>query len=150
MNLKEHIEQILTSELDVPDKFEVEHQGLIVSGSVPDLAKDTKYNKQFTNTIKNNKSAQGIKLTDIVGDIYIHEMVKYVTSIETQGQSLDLDENIPISQAIQIFESLPMMISSKIANEIKKCRELEMLSITNPDLPDDVQLPFDASLFTSE
>lgn len=150
INLKDHLEQILNSEIDPPGDFEVEHQGLTITGTVPGLIKDTRYNKQFTNTIKNNKSPQGIKLTDIVGDIYIHEMVKYVTSIKTQDQTLDLDENISITQAIQIFESLPMTVSSKIANEIKKCRELEMITITNPELPDDVQLPFDASLFTSE
>lgn len=150
VDLMKHLDEIKNIELSPPQTFEVTSDDLTITGEVPDLKRDTIYNRQFTKTIKLNKNPEGIRITDIVGDIYIHEMVKYVTSITAGGQKLSIDSNIPAEQAIQIFESLPMTISSKIANKIKECRELEILTMSSDTLPEDVQLPFDASIFTSE
>jgi hypothetical protein len=150
INLLQHVDDAKGIEVSPPTTFSVESDDLKITGEVPDLKRDTMYNRQFTKTIKLNKNPQGIRITDIVGDIYIHEMVKYVTSITAGEQTLVIDSNIPADQAIQIFESLPMTISSKIANKIKECRELEILTMSSDTLPEDVQLPFDASIFTSE
>lgn len=150
INLLKHVDSVKNIEVSPPVTFEVETNDLKITGEVPDLKRDTVYNRQFTKTIKLNKNPQGIRITDIVGDIYIHEMVKYVTSITAGGQTLAIDSNIPAEQAIQIFESLPMTISSMIASKIKECRELEILTMSSDELPEDVQLPFDASIFTSE
>lgn len=150
INLAEHVNDIKQLALKPPTSFSVKTQELTINGQVPNLSRDTKYNKQFTTTMKSIRSAEGVKLTDIVGDIYIHEMVKYVTSLEINGQTLDLNDNITIPQAIQVFESLPMSVSSSVAEKIKECRELELKVMSPASLPEDVQLPFDASLFTSE
>jgi len=149
VNLREHIDNIKQNDLNPPTKFKVSVEDLVVEGEVPGLDRDTKYNKQFTKTMKGNKTVDGIKLTDIVGDIYIHEMMKYVTTIQAQDQILNLDD-VKISQAISIFESLPMTVSSQVAKEIKNCRELELMAMSADQLPEDVQLPFDASMFTGE
>lgn len=125
--------------------FEVTIENLKIRGAIPDLKKDSKYNAQFTNTVKSGKRGATIRLTDVIGDIYIHEMVKYVNNIEIGEQSIDIDD-ISVVQAIEIFESLPMSASLKVSEEIKELRKGENITL---DVEDDVQIPFDASLFTS-
>lgn len=152
VNLREHIDSIKISSKNPPTTFTIDYEGITIRGNVPDLMKDSLYNKQFTRTIKNTKrkTVDGVKLTDIVGDIYIHEMVKYVDSISINNQTLTLDTSLPVDQAISIFESLPMAVSKLVADKIKDCREIELDTMSTTSLPEDVQLPFDASLFTSE
>jgi hypothetical protein len=125
--------------------FEVTIENLKIRGATPDLKKDGKYNAQFTNTVKSGKRGSSIRLTDVIGDIYIHEMVKYVNDIEIGDQSININE-ISVVQAIEIFESLPMSASLKVSEKIKDLRNSENATL---DVEDDVQIPFDASLFTT-
>ena len=111
---------------------------------MPDLKKDLKYNAQFTNTIKSSKRGATVSLTDVIGDIYIYEMVKYVNDIEIGDQSINIDD-VTVTQAIEIFESLPMSASLKVSDKIKTLRECENITM---NVDDDAQIPFDASLFT--
>ena len=150
IDLDKQLKSITKLDNTPPTKFSVKKDELIINGEVPGLVRDTLYNKQFTTTMKTRRTSEGVKLTDIVGDIYIHEMVKYVTSIDIGGNKMDLDGSLTVPQAIQIFESLPMSVSSDVAEKIKECRDLELKVMNPEDLPEDVQLPFDASLFTSE
>ncbi len=131
-------------------KFSIEDSGVKITGSVPGLKLDTRYNRIFTrNTKKTGKNTQ-ITLSDLVGDIFVHEMVKYVDTISIGDNILQLDGSIDANQAINIFESLPMNISLKVAEEIKASRVLEIETITSDNLPEDVQISIDASLFTDE
>lgn len=134
-----------------PDKqFSIEDSGVKITGRVPGLRLDTKYNRQFTrNTKKSGKNTQ-ITLSDLVGDIFVHEMVKYVETISIGDNTLHIDDKIDANQAINIFESLPMNISLKVAEEIKTSRSLEIETISSDTLPEDVQISIDASLFTDE
>jgi hypothetical protein len=95
--------------------------------------------------VKSGKRGSSIRLTDVIGDIYIHEMVKYVNDIEIGDQSININE-ISVVQAIEIFESLPMSASLKVSEKIKDLRNSENATL---DVEDDVQIPFDASLFTT-
>lgn len=144
VNIDEKIESIKSIE-SRRTTFDITVENLKIIGEIPSLVKDSKYNAQFTNTVKSNKRGAGVRLTDLIGDIYIHEMVKYVTQIEIDDQSINIDD-ISVSQAIQIFESLPMTVSLKVSDQIKLLREGENAIL---QVDDDTQIPFDASLFTA-
>ena len=133
----------------IETSFEIQVSGVTIKGSAPNLTTDTKYNKQFTKSVKKNSTGR-LALTDVVGDIYIHEIVKYVDVVSLGGNTIDMSDGVSISQSVEIFESLPMSISNVIANKIKNIREVENLSTTNETFPDDVQVGIDASLFTGE
>lgn len=150
IDIDQHIESVMSlTNKDTKTTFKLDVEGVEIQGNIPDLKTDTKYNKQFTRKIKSgNKSKLG--LTDVVGDIYIYEMVKYVRSITIGENTIDIDDSITVDQVISVFESLPMIISNKIADNIKKLRELEIASLSNDVLPEDVQIPLDASIFTSD
>jgi hypothetical protein len=141
------IAERITLVKDNPPKestFEITVENLKITGCVPDLKKDLKYNAQFTNTIKSSKRGATVSLTDVIGDIYIYEMVKYVNDIEIGDQSINIDD-VTVTQAIEIFESLPMSASLKVSDKIKTLRECENITM---NVDDDAQIPFDASLFT--
>jgi hypothetical protein len=150
IDIDQHIENIKKlADSEIESTFKLTVEGVEINGSVPDLKTDTKYNKQFTKKIKNNNKNK-LNLTDVVGDIYIHEMVKYVKTISIGDNTIDIDDNITVEQVVNVFESLPMIISNKIADNIKKMRELEVATLSNDVLPEDVQIPLDASIFTSD
>lgn len=150
LSISQHVEEIRSS-VNGPCKtsFVLDTEGVRITGETPDLATDTHYNKQFTKRIKKSNKSK-LNLTDVIGDIYIHEMVKYVKSVEIGDLVLDIDDSITVDQTIQVFESLPMKISNTLANHIKTLREVEIKSATNSTLPENVQISIDASLFTSE
>jgi transcription elongation factor len=77
-------------------------------------------------------------------------MVKYVKSISIGDNILEVDDNVTIGQVISVFESLPMKISNEIAENIKKLRKIEIASLSNDVLPEDVQISLDASIFTND
>ena len=148
INLPKHIENIIKqSNNHQTHEFEIEVENLKVSGSTPNLTRDTHFNKQFTKTVS-KYTDNTLGLTDMVGDIYIHEMVKYVDSINIGDLTVMMD-NYEVSQTIEVFENLPMSVSTQIAEKIKHLRKIEILSVEHDDLPDDVQIPIDATLFTS-
>lgn len=134
----------------VKSDFKVNTSGVEIAGKIPGLVVDTKYNKLFTKTQKKHSKNNKIQLTDLVGDIFVHEMVKYVNTVSINGNVIDLQSGVELGQVIHLFESLPMSISLKVAEEIKNLRTVEIASLTSDSLPDDVQISIDASLFTSE
>jgi len=150
IDLSEHIEVVKNKlNTQINPQFNVELQGVTITGETPDLKTDTKFNKLFAKTVKRGKSGE-LSLNDLVGDIYVHEMVKYVKSITINEIELAIDESITADQVIKVFESLPMQISSKVTQEIKKLRENEIISISHDSLPVDTQITLDVSLFTDE
>ena len=61
-----------------------------------------------------------------------------------------VDETVQASNLVNLFESLPMSVSSDLAEAIKNSRTVETMSVTNENLPDDVNIPIDASIFTGD
>lgn len=150
IDIDEHVKSVAEQVTNKPNTtFSINVEGVEIQGETPDLKTDTKYNKQFTKKIK-SAGKNKLNLTDVVGDIYIHEMVKYVKSISIGENTLEVDDNVTIGQVISVFESLPMKISNEIADNIKKLRRLELASLSNDVLPVDVQISLDASIFTND
>lgn len=150
IDLEKHIEEC-KRQLEKPLKktFEVTHGTITLTGKVPDLETDTKYNKHFTRSTKKNAGGNKVNITDIIGEIYITELVKYIDTITIGDISVNVAEDVSTKDAIEVFETLPLQVSTKLAATVKELREFESSCLSPADLPSDINITIDAGLFTS-
>lgn len=118
--------------------------------SVPDIKTDTEFNKHFTTKVKRGNSNNRLELTDLIGDIYVHEIVKFIDSITLGENTVNFDTELSTTEMIEIFESLPLSVSAKITDEIQRIRKIEIESIESDVMPEGSSISIDASIFTSE
>lgn len=150
ISIAEQIDKVRNMKVKRKSNFTIKSDGIEITGRTPNLKIDTIYNKQFTKKIKKENKGSQLTLSDVVGDIFVHEMVKYVDTITLGDNVVRMDGSLSIDQSIKLFESLPMSLSLAVAEEIKTTRELEVATISSDLLPEDIQITIDASLFTTE
>lgn len=150
INLSEHIASCKSLDASISDNLEIEHDIIKITCHVPDIATDTKYNKQFTKKVQKPKSKEKLKVTDVIGDIYVSELVKYIQSIIIGEDVVTPGVDVNISDMVNVFESLPMQVSNKLAALVKETRKFEIACLTPESLPEGVSISIDASLFTTE
>lgn len=148
IDLKEHIDDILNRYKITSKTFEVEHDTIKITGRIPDIDIDTKYNHVFTNTVKKDNKTK-VKITDIVGNIYVSELVKYIDTVSIEDNHVSLEDGVSPGDMIKIFESLPLQVSNKLANEVKKMREYENNCLNPQGTPAEASISIDAGLFTT-
>lgn len=148
VDLDKHINYCINSAEIGENEFELTVDVVTLKCRTPDLARDMQFNKQFTKKIKST-GKNNIELTDVIGEIYIHELIKYVTSITVEEDNIDFENNVNVDQMIEIFESMPMKISTKLAEAVKNSRSYEQQCVTPVGLPEDVTISLDAALFTT-
>lgn len=146
IDLSKHVKQC-TGFGYVETTFKFTHDVITVTGSIPNLEKDTAYNKQFTKNVK--KGNTKLKLNNVIGDIYITELVKYVDSIQINQESISYGDGINASNMIEIFENLPLQVSTRLADKVKVLRNTENKCLTSSILPEDVNIPINATIFTA-
>lgn len=150
IDLNDHIARCRNLDSTPQNNLEVEHDVIKISCAVPDLQTDTKYNKQFTKKVKVPKSKEKLKVTDIIGDIYVSELVKYIQTITIEENVVTPGVDINLSDMINLFEQLPMSVSNKLAEVVKTAREFEIKCLTPESLPEGLSISIDAGLFTTE
>lgn len=150
IDLEQHISACKLSDSTTPNNLEVNHDIIKITCTVPDISTDTKYNKQFTKKVQKPKSKEKLKVTDVIGDIYVSELVKYISSITIEDDVITPGVDVNISDMINVFESLPMQVSNKLAGVVKEARKYEVACLTPENLPEGVSISIDAGLFTTE
>lgn len=150
ISITEQIDKVRNMKVKRKSNFTIKSDGIEITGRTPNLKIDTLYNKQFTKKIKKENKGSQLTLSDVVGDIFVHEMVKYIDTITLGDNVVRMDGSLSVDQSIKLFESLPMSLSLAVAEEIKTTRELEVATISSDLLPEDTQITIDASLFTTE
>lgn len=148
LNVNDHVKKCISRYNSPSLNFDVSVEGVNITCAYPSLSTDIKYNKQFTKSIKKSVGDESVKLTDIVGDMYIFELLKFVKTISINDTILEFDNSVSITQKIEVFEALPMKVSTKLADQIKDQRDFESKCVESEDLPEDVTIPLDATLFT--
>jgi len=148
VDLEAHIKNVISSLTPIAEEPPtMTHGPVTITCRIPDLKKDIQYNKQFTKKVKKPGGAK-LKMTDVIGDVYVSELVKFIHTVTVGEDMIDVDEGVSPAQVVDIFENLPMQVSSKLAEAVKTCRTIEEESITCAELPDGITIPIDASLFT--
>lgn len=146
IDIDEHVQSVQQKVYDAPSGFTIEHETIVLECSPPDVKLDVRYNKQFTKRVqKPNKKT--LKPTDVIGDVYVSELVKWIKSITIGEEQVTAEESATISNMVEIFENLPLQVSIKLAEGVKRARECEIASIENKNLPEGETLALNASLF---
>ena len=113
---------------------------LIITCCVPTLKTDSKYNNFILGTLKRSDA-------DILGDMFIYEVAKYVSKIQLPNQNIDvLLSDLPVLQRYQLIESIPSKQYNEIIKYIDSIRdkEVELFKIDNSA----VDITIDQSFFT--
>lgn len=153
IDLKQHLKECQQHKFDKKSlNFSVSESGVTIACTVPTLQVDTTFNKNFTKKIKKNtkKDQENIGLTDLIGDIYVYELVKYIDTLTINENVADFRSVLSFQQMIELFEGLPMKVSKVLVDKIKEVREYDNKMVESDQLPDDTSITIDASMFTTE
>lgn len=148
VDIDTHVKYVVSNNPGTTEVVSVEHGPIVIACRIPDLVTDLKYNKQFTKKVKNPNNTK-LKVTDVIGDVYVSELVKFIKTVTVGEDVIDADDGVSVSNIVEIFENLPMQVSNKLADSIKDSREIERISLNPPELPEDVSISIDAGLFTT-
>lgn len=121
---------------------EVTYKTISVKLKTPTLKSDTGFIKKSSAENKKNKVDDD---KEIISGMYVLEIVKYIDSIEFEGNELKFD-TLPLSEKTKIVENLPVSVNQKILAFITNVRDFENKLIT---FSDGAMLPID-SLFASQ
>ena len=110
---------------------------------VTDIKINKTASKTTSKTIKTSMDA-----LNSIGDLFVYELVKYITTIEFNGNVIDFS-NITIRQCLDTVESLPMVLSNEIVNFIQKLKDYEDNFIKIKHEGQDLEVGLDATFFTS-
>lgn len=99
-----------------------------VTLKIPTIEEDYRVNLECKKTIDNKKTKDEDKFKDLVGELYIYEISKFIDSVKILSDS-KVDEvkfsSLSVPQSIETLEALPMALTNKLVDNIAKIRELE-------------------------
>jgi len=120
---------------------------------IPTLEEDYKINLECLSSLEAKKSKDEDKVKDLVGEIYIYELIKFIDSVKlTEGTSSEevKFKELTVKQRVETLEALPMVITDKIVEKITKIREIENLPLKVVVNNKEVNLTIDSGFFTRE
>ena len=154
IDIQKHVESIKKQLDDSKERhtFTVKSGPLLIACEQPDIDRDTLLNKHFTRQIKKQSGNKNetVLLTDVIGDIYIHELIKFIKTITIGENVVNVDIDLSPQQMVDVFESLPLSVCSSLVENVKKARETELLCTSHESLREEDNIPIDATLFTNE
>jgi predicted nucleic acid-binding protein len=148
LNIKDFInsKQISTT----PEEIIIDGN-ISITCSIPTLKDENTYIKHFSDNFANllNQEVQ-----NVVGEIFIYEIVKSVKDITTNDIKTDLS-NVSLTDKVSIIKQLPVSITSKIISYIEKYKQtlydlyLVTLEVQAQDQPITLQkeLQYNAAIF---
>jgi hypothetical protein len=114
-------------------------QDITINLKIPSLKRDSVVSDKFTKNAKDN----GVEIGDAVATLYVHEIVKFISSIENGDDVLDFYK-MSILDCVKIVESLPISTNKKIIDYIESIRDIENLYLETSS--GDIEI--DASFFS--
>ena len=116
---------------------------------VPTLKIDNKINKEAQKTLSHLlDQPNGVK--DIVSELFVYELVKFVSYVEVKNVTKAIFNDLSVSQQVQVLESLPANINKQIMNYVEKVREFERKFTTFVREGKEYNILIDAAFFNSE
>lgn len=110
-----------------PTTGSVEYQdAVVIKLEVPSIKRDTAVNNAIITKLKSN---QNIEVGDAVGSLYVHEIVKFISSVTVGGDVVDFTKS-PAKDCMQVVESLPAKLLTEIVEFIQKFRDQETEFLT--------------------
>lgn len=112
---------------------------VVIELQVPSLKLDTYINNAIIAKLKGN---QNVEVGDAVGSMYVHEIVKFISSVTVGGDVVDFAKS-SVKECMQVVESLPAKLLTDIVDFIQlfRDREAEFMTI------DGTTVALDARMF---
>jgi hypothetical protein len=107
---------------------EFAYNGVVAKVVIPTLSYENSIITKLETEVKKN----GEDNTKNLGSIYIHEIIKYIDSLEYNNVVIEFS-SLSIKDKITVLESLPLPLNKQIINFIEniKRKERELLTINN-------------------
>lgn len=99
-----------------------------VTLKVPTIDEDYKANLECKKVLDTKKSKEEERLKDLVGELYIYEVSKFIESVKiTVDDKIEEVKfsSLSIQQSVNTLEALPMALTNKLVDSISKIREIE-------------------------
>ena len=126
---------------------------LDITTKVPSIEDDYKINLECKKILENKKSKEEEKVKDLIGEIYIYEIIKFIDSVKltVDDKVEDVKFNVlSIQQKVETVENLPMAVTSRLIESIAKIRAVESEPLKVMVDGKDVTISLDTSFFTKE
>jgi len=140
------LDDILKKELNYSFDSQVEiklaNSEVVAHVDVIKIQDDIKINQYQLEKLRKNKDEA---ISETVGSMFIYEIIKFVTKILIQNDTLDLT-TLPIKDRLTVIESVPVTLNNSILEYIQQFRKEEAEYVTI----DGKVLPIDARLFAKE
>lgn len=123
INLQTIIDKIINYKPQYKKTSTVNFNNLTVEVAIPTLVEENKIIKRLESLITQD-------LTDSIGLLYSHEIVKYIKSASIDDLNLEFSEMI-VADRISILEKLPLALTKQIVTFIEEYKktEIELLTV---------------------
>jgi len=128
-------------------------EGLEITTKVPSLEEDYRINLECKKVLENKKSKETDKVKDLIGEIYIYEIIKFVDSIKLiiDSKVEEIKFNVlTTQQKVEAIENLPMAVTSRLIESISMVRAVESEPLKVNVNGKEVTISLDTSFFTKE
>jgi hypothetical protein len=147
VDLRKHKQKLL--ELCVKAKFNetqtYSEGGITIEYGVPSVTVEDKLNKEIYNNEKFNVDIEKQEsFRNLIGDLFINELVKCIKTLKIQETELDLN-SVSFKEGIKIVEKLPASIISVILQFVESYKKTIRDALL---VEKDVTIPIDGTLFS--
>lgn len=144
----------LKNNIDVSRLTEtISFPGLDIATKVPTLEEDYRVNLECKKVLENKKSKEEEKVKDLIGEVYIYEIIKFIDSLKltTDSKVEEIKFNtLSIQQRVETVENLPMAVTTKLIESISKIRAVESEPLKLDVNGKEVTITLDTAFFTKE
>jgi hypothetical protein len=152
INFSENLNYNTPANTSFLDKI-VKYDKIEVTLKVPTIDEDYRVNVECKKTLDNKKTKEEEKLKDLIGELYIYEVSKFIDSVKILvGDKLEEVKfsNLSIQQSVETLEALPMALTNKLIDIISKIREIEAQPLKINVNGIDATIVLDAAFFARE
>jgi hypothetical protein len=111
---------------NISNTQELNYHTIKISLKIPTLDRDILVTEKFIN---DNKYIKHTNYSDIIGDLYIYEVVKFIESIQVgEGDTFNFAD-LPIENCVAIVENLPVNLNTQIIDYIQTVRSAENIFV---------------------
>ena len=120
---------------------------------VPTLDEDLRTNAECKRILDSKKSTNEDKLRELVGEVYIYELIKFIDCIKL-ADGANIEEikfsTLSIPQQIEVIENLPMALNGRLIDFISTVRDAEQSALKVKNEETTYTINLDTVFFTKE
>lgn len=149
IDLKKLVDDFDVSSVKLDTTQVFTHGSITINCSVPSLAYENSIIDGFLKSYGTDFETEA-KLQKIISDVYILEIVKYINSIEINGDekvTIDLKQ-LSINQKIKAVESVTANLIQKVIEFVSKSKEIENKLTTQKIGDETVDINLDTTFFS--